>query len=65
MIDAAKALRDEGIVPPGVDDPEIYRQRSGGVILPRSVDWWEGSKDLRQAFIERPELAPMAALGNA
>ena len=42
-IAVAKALRDEGVLPPGVDDPEIYRQRSGEVILPRSVDWWDGS----------------------
>src|SRR5512146_699321 len=28
-IAAAKALRDEGVVPPGVDNPEFYRQRSG------------------------------------
>ena len=65
MIAAARALRDDGIVPPGVDNPEIYRQRSGGVILPRSADWWEATQDLRRAFVERPELAPMAALGNA
>jgi hypothetical protein len=65
VIAAAKALRDDGILPPGVDEPGIYRQRSGGVILPRSVDWWEGSRDLREAFVDRPELAPMAALGNA
>jgi hypothetical protein len=65
VIAAAKALRDQGVLPPGVDEPEMYRQRSGGVILPRSVDWWEGSKDLRQAFVERPELAQAAVLGNA
>jgi phenylpropionate dioxygenase-like ring-hydroxylating dioxygenase large terminal subunit len=65
VIAAAKALRDDGIIPPGVDNPEIYAQRSGGVILPRSVDWWEGTQDLRRAFVERPELTPMATLGNA
>ena len=65
LIAAAKALRDEGILPPGVEDPEIYRQRSGGVVLPRSADWWDATQDLRRAFVERPELAPMATLGNA
>ena len=65
LIQAAKALRDEGILPPGVDEPEIYRQRSGGVILARSADWWDATQDLRRAFVERPELAPMATLGNA
>jgi phenylpropionate dioxygenase-like ring-hydroxylating dioxygenase large terminal subunit len=65
LIQAARALRDEGILPPGVDEPEIYRQRSGGVILPRSADWWDATQDLRRAFVDRPELAPMAMLGNA
>ena len=65
VIAAAKALRDHGIVPAGVDEPDIYAQRSGGVILPRSVDWWEATQDLRRAFVDRPELAPMAELGNA
>jgi phenylpropionate dioxygenase-like ring-hydroxylating dioxygenase large terminal subunit len=65
LIQAAKGLRDEGILPPGVDEPEIYRQRSGGVILPRSADWWDATQDLRRAFIERPEMAQMASLGNA
>jgi phenylpropionate dioxygenase-like ring-hydroxylating dioxygenase large terminal subunit len=47
---AAKALRDHGVVPPGVDDPTLYRQRSGECILPRSVDWWEGSRTLRETW---------------
>src|SRR6185503_1242398 len=33
MIDVARAFRDHGVVPPGVDSPEVYRQRSGGVLL--------------------------------
>ncbi len=65
MIAAAKALRDDGIIPPGVDNPEIYRQRSGGVVLPRAADWWDATKDLRQAFVDRPEMEQMAVLGNA
>jgi hypothetical protein len=36
--------------PPGVDNPEVYRHRSGGVILPRDADWLEATKGLRQAF---------------
>ena len=54
-----------GIIPPGVDEPEIYRQRSGGVILPRSADWWDATQDLRRAFVDRSEMAEMATLGNA
>ena len=49
-IAAAKALRDHGVTPPGVDQPQLYRQRFGQVILPRNVDWWEGTKELRERF---------------
>ena len=65
LIAAAKALRDEGVVPAAVDHPELYRQRSGGAIVSRDVDWWEATKDLRQAFVEQPQLAEMATIGNA
>jgi hypothetical protein len=49
----------QGIIPPAVDHPELYRQRSGGVILPRSADWVEATEDLRTAFVPRPELVPI------
>jgi phenylpropionate dioxygenase-like ring-hydroxylating dioxygenase large terminal subunit len=49
-INAAKALRDHGITPPGVDNPQAYHQRSGQVIIPRSVDWWEATRSLRERF---------------
>jgi phenylpropionate dioxygenase-like ring-hydroxylating dioxygenase large terminal subunit len=56
LINAAKAFRDEGLVPPGVDDPTVYRYRSGGVILPRSADWMEATKELRKAFVDHGPL---------
>ena len=44
------------MVPPGVDDPAVYRYRSGGVILPRNADWLEETKELRKAFVQpKPE----------
>jgi nitrite reductase/ring-hydroxylating ferredoxin subunit len=54
VINAARALRDSATVPPGVDDPSVYRCRSGGVILPREADWLEATKGLRRAFVEAP-----------
>ncbi|HLF70989.1 MAG TPA: Rieske 2Fe-2S domain-containing protein [Dehalococcoidia bacterium] len=65
LINTAKALRDHGTIPPGVDNPQIYRQRSGGVILPRHVEWWDATKDLRRAFVDHPELEAFAAVGDA
>jgi phenylpropionate dioxygenase-like ring-hydroxylating dioxygenase large terminal subunit len=49
-IEAARALQEDGVLPPGVDNPTVYRQRSGEVLLPRSVDWWEGTRELRERF---------------
>ena len=57
LIDAAKALRDNGVLPPGVDDPKAYAVRSGGVMLPKGVDWLEGSAELRRGFVDHPELS--------
>jgi nitrite reductase/ring-hydroxylating ferredoxin subunit len=57
LLACAKDWRDKGIVPPGVDNPEFYRQRSGDLVLPRSLDWWEGTKDRRERFdavVDRP-----------
>jgi phenylpropionate dioxygenase-like ring-hydroxylating dioxygenase large terminal subunit len=62
MLNAAKAFRDQGISPPGVDNPEVYRQRSGGVVLPRNVDWWHGTGQLRKAFVTHENLAPLVGV---
>jgi nitrite reductase/ring-hydroxylating ferredoxin subunit len=56
LIDAAKALRDTGQVPPGVDDPGVYAVRSGGVVLPRGADWIEATRALRRAGVAHPGL---------
>jgi phthalate 4,5-dioxygenase len=61
MIAAAKALDEQGIVPPGVESPELYRQRSGGVILPRDANWWDATEDRRRQFLARVEREPSAA----
>ena len=55
LIQAAKALRERGIVPPGVDSPEVYRVRSGEVVLPRGVDWWQATEELRSRFGPIPQ----------
>ena len=41
LIAAAKALREHGTVPPGVDEPTLYRLRSGGALLPKGVNGLE------------------------
>jgi phthalate 4,5-dioxygenase oxygenase subunit len=48
--DVTLALHDRGITPPGVDQPEAYRRRSGHIVLPSSADVWQATKELREAF---------------
>ena len=50
LLACARALEEEGTVPPGVDHPEVYHQRSGGIVLPRSQDWWEATREVREQF---------------
>ena len=47
---AVREHMEDGTVPPGVDQPELYHQRGGQIILPRDADWWEETKDLRENF---------------
>lgn len=56
LLDAARALADKGTIPPGVDEPEVYRVRSGGVVLDEGVDWCSATEELRKAYVEHPEL---------
>jgi hypothetical protein len=61
LLDAAKALRERGTVPPGVDNPGAYRFRSGWIILPRNVNFWEGARELREAF-RNEQAVPIATV---
>jgi nitrite reductase/ring-hydroxylating ferredoxin subunit len=58
LLAAVQAHMKYGTVPPGVDDPSVYRVRSGGVFLSPDADWVEATRELRQAFVEHPELDP-------
>jgi len=59
LFNAIKAHMERGVTPPGVDNPDVYRVRSGGVFLPEGVDWVQATAELRRAFVEHPELDPM------
>ncbi len=61
LMEAARALAERGLTPPGVDRPEVYRVRSGGAFLPEGTDWLDGTRELRTAFLEHPELDPAIA----
>jgi hypothetical protein len=56
LLSAALNLRDQHITPPGVDAPEHYRVRAGGIFLERGADWVEETAELRKAFLQHPEV---------
>src|SRR5262245_60364925 len=44
LLDAARALRERGITPPG-REAESYRVRPAAVLLPKDVPWVEGAQE--------------------
>jgi hypothetical protein len=50
LLEAARALQERGTEPPAVDSPAVYLQRSGWVLLPRTVDYWDGARAMREGF---------------
>jgi hypothetical protein len=49
LIDAARALRDQGVAPPGVDRPNLYNVRPVGMVLSGAMDWAEATRARREA----------------
>ena len=60
VLEAAKALQDQGTIPSGVEQPEVYRQRSGWTLLPKGVDYWTDAAEMRKAVI--PQQVSTAAV---
>jgi phthalate 4,5-dioxygenase oxygenase subunit len=59
LLNAARALRDHGTVPPGVDDPEVYHVRSTTVVLDESEgqNWQDIAGPLVKAFTDEKVMA--------
>jgi phthalate 4,5-dioxygenase len=62
LLEAARALRDHGTVPPGVDEPDIYAVRSATVILDDGAPWIEVARAGMAAFTDQPVLSDEANL---
>ncbi len=56
-IEAAKALRDHGLTPPGADDPTLYRIRAAALLLPEGASWVD---DTRGHTVVIPGVNPSA-----
>jgi hypothetical protein len=56
LIDAARTFARTGEAPPGTFNPELYRVRSGQVVLPRGESWVQATEEKRKAFTEHADL---------
>lgn len=54
LLRSARALRDSGITPPAVDNPEVYTVRSCSAVLPGDVDWRAALDDWHHARTTDP-----------
>lgn len=54
LLAAARALRDDGAPPPGVDAPWLYRVRPVGMVLPQGADWLRATQPARDAWSLQP-----------
>jgi hypothetical protein len=60
VLELARRLAEEGTEPIGVDEPWVYRQRSGWTLLPKGADYWQGTEAMRTEFQRQaPEATPM------
>jgi hypothetical protein len=49
LIDAARALRDQQVVPPNVDDAALWRVRPASAVLTEGESWIAATEKARQS----------------
>jgi hypothetical protein len=62
LLMAARALRDDGVLPPGVEDAEVYRGARSGHLVSDDTTSWQDLYARQLAASLRPALAPLAHL---
>jgi hypothetical protein len=62
LLMAARALRDEGVLPPGVEDAEVYRGARSGYLFSDDTTPWQDLYARQLAASLRPALAPLTHL---
>lgn len=50
LIKAAGELMENGTIPPGVEQPDLYRVRPVGAVLPPDADWLAETEERRRKF---------------
>jgi phenylpropionate dioxygenase-like ring-hydroxylating dioxygenase large terminal subunit len=49
LLEAARALRDQGVLPANVDDASLYRVRPASAVLPDGASWISATEKARQS----------------
>ncbi|MFN0073133.1 MAG: Rieske 2Fe-2S domain-containing protein, partial [Chloroflexota bacterium] len=49
LLGAVNELSHKGITPPGVQEPDVYKQRPAAVIIPEGQSWYEATTEHRAA----------------
>lgn len=57
---AVRALRDEGVAPPGAEEPEVYRAARSGYLISEAEGSWEEVYTRRFSAAKHPEPAAAA-----
>ena len=61
LLMAARALRDKGTLPPGVEDPQVYRAARSGYFVSEATSPWQEVYARQLAASVHPPGAPLRA----
>jgi len=50
LMRAARNLRERGVTPPGVENPDMYQVRGAAMEIKRGSSWFEASQELRKVI---------------
>jgi hypothetical protein len=61
LLMAARALRSEGVLPPGLEDPQVYRGARSGYFVSDDASPWQEVYTRQLAAAIRPPPSPLRA----
>jgi hypothetical protein len=62
LLMAARALRDNGLPPPGVENVEVFRDARGGYFVSDDNSGWRDAYAAQLALAWRPAATPLPAV---
>jgi phthalate 4,5-dioxygenase len=62
LLMAARALRDENVPPPGVENVEVFRDARGGYFVSDDKSEWQDAYTKQLAVASRPPPTPLRAI---